>query len=56
PIEQVWNWLRQHYLANQNFDDYRDIVSKVCTAWNQFLENADRMTKMCTRDWINLIS
>ncbi|BBM63650.1 hypothetical protein VA249_02960 [Vibrio alfacsensis] len=56
PIEQVWSWLRQHYLTNQNFDDYRDIVAKVCTAWNRFLENADRVTKMCTRDWINLNS
>lgn len=56
PIEQVWSWLRQHYLANQSFADYQDIVSKVCTAWNRFLERADRVTKMCTRDWINLTS
>ncbi|WP_410204713.1 transposase, partial [Vibrio parahaemolyticus] len=24
-IEQVWRWLRQHYLANQYFTDYDDI-------------------------------
>lgn len=29
PIEQVWSWLRQHYLANQSFRDYEDLVSKV---------------------------
>ncbi|MEZ9460055.1 IS630 family transposase, partial [Vibrio sp. 10N.222.54.E8] len=45
PIEQVWSWLRQHYLANQNFIDYNDIVSKVCSAWNGFLECKDRVTK-----------
>lgn len=56
PIEQVWSWLRQHYLANQSFFDYQDIVSKVCTVWNRLLERADRVTKMCTRDWINLTS
>ena len=56
PIEQVWSWLRQHYLANQSFTDYNDIVSKVCRAWNGFLESKDRVTKMCTRDWIELIS
>ncbi|HCM1305876.1 TPA: transposase, partial [Vibrio parahaemolyticus] len=28
PIEQVWRWLRQHYLANQYFTDYDDIISK----------------------------
>ncbi|HCG8346288.1 TPA: transposase [Vibrio parahaemolyticus] len=29
PIEQVWRWLRQRYLANQSFTDYHDIISKV---------------------------
>lgn len=56
PIEQVWSWLRQHYLANQSFNDYNDIVSQVCRAWNGFLECSDRVTKMCSRDWIELIS
>ncbi|EGQ7678837.1 transposase [Vibrio parahaemolyticus] len=32
PIEQVWRWLRQRYLANQYFTDYDDIISKVCDA------------------------
>jgi len=56
PIEQVWTWLRQHYLANQSFIDYNDIVSKVCHAWNGFLECKERVSKMCKRDWIELIS
>lgn len=56
PIEQVWSWLRQHYLANQSFADYDDIVSKVCSAWNRFLECPQRVKKMCSREWIDLIS
>ena len=56
PIEQVWSWLRQHYLANQSFIDYNDIVSKICTAWNRFLESPQRVKKMCSREWINLTS
>ncbi|WP_406707490.1 MULTISPECIES: transposase, partial [Vibrio] len=28
PIEQVWRWLRQRYLANQSFMEYVDIISK----------------------------
>lgn len=56
PIEQVWSWLRQHYLANQSFTNYNDIVEKVCSAWNGFLESADRVQTMCQREWINLIS
>ena len=54
PIEQVWSWLRQHDLANQSFRDYEDIVSKVCAAWNRFLEVPERVSKMCSREWIDL--
>ncbi|HIF9394531.1 TPA: IS630 family transposase [Photobacterium damselae] len=56
PIEQVWSWLRQHYLANQSFSDYEDIVPKVCSAWNSFLECSTRVTKMCSRRWTDLTS
>jgi transposase len=56
PIEQVWSWLRQHYLANQSFMDYNDIVTKVCIAWNRFLECTQRVKKMCSRKWIDLTS
>ena len=55
-IEQVWSWLRQHHLANQNFKNYDDIVNKICAAWNSFLESTERVRKMCSRDWTNLIS
>ncbi|MGM6320265.1 IS630 family transposase [Vibrio parahaemolyticus] len=56
PIEQVWSWMRQHYLANQSFADYEDIVSKVCRAWNRFLACSNRVTKMCSREWADLTS
>lgn len=56
PIEQVWSWLRQHCLANQSFTDYGDIVDKVCMAWNLFLTSPQRVSKMCSREWINLTS
>ncbi|AXX58362.1 IS630 family transposase [Vibrio vulnificus] len=56
PIEQVWSWLRQHSLANQSFADYEDIVSKVCRAWNSFLECSARVRQMCSRSWIDLTS
>lgn len=56
PIEQVWSWLRQHYLANQSFLNFDDIVDKVCHAWNAFLNDTRRVTKMCSREWIKLTS
>ena len=56
PIEQVWKWLRQHYLANQSFIDYNDIVTQVCEAWNGFLECTNRVTTMYSRSWTSLTS
>ncbi|ELP1878987.1 transposase [Vibrio vulnificus] len=56
PIEQVWSWLRQHHLANPSFSDYEDIVSKVCRAWNGFLECSARVRQMCSIRWIDLTS
>jgi transposase len=54
PIEQVWSWLKQHYLANKTFTDYDDIISKVCDAWHRFLDYSKRVTKMYSRRWIDL--
>lgn len=56
PIEQVWSWLRQHHLANRCFKGYDSIVDAVCDAWNDFVSDSKRVIKMCTRDWMILIS
>ena len=55
-IEQVWSWMRQHSLANRAFKNYEDIVDSVCDAWNAFTERPERVTKMCSREWANMIS
>ena len=56
PIVQVWSWMRQHHLANRSFNGYKHIVDKVCCAWNDFVSDSKRVIRMCTRDWMNLIS
>lgn len=56
PIEQVWSWLRQHKLANRCFKDYDDIVDACTEAWNFFISDKPRVKKLCSRDWINLIT
>ncbi len=56
PIEQVWSWMRQHHLANRSFNGYENIVDEVCSAWNDFVSDSKRVIRMCTRDWMNLIS
>ncbi len=56
PIEPVWSWLRQCCLANQCFNDYDDIVSTVCAAWDLFQTSAKRVTKVCSREWLSMNS
>ncbi|ETT13996.1 putative transposase [Vibrio parahaemolyticus 50] len=31
---------------HQSFTDYDSIISKVCDAWNRFLDSSKRVTKM----------
>ena len=54
PMEQVWQWLRQHELANKCFKNYEDIVTQCSQAWNTFIEDTARVKKLCWRNWINL--
>lgn len=54
PIEQVWSWLRQHHLANRCFSGYDDIVDASSIAWNDFVSDVKRVTKMCSRDWLEV--
>ena len=32
PVEQVWQWLRQHVWSNRVFTDYEDIMDACCLA------------------------
>ena len=50
--EQVWNWMKSHYLSNCNFKDYDEIVNKVCLAWNEFSRQPELVKSMCARDWL----
>lgn len=52
PIEQVWSWLRQHHLANRCFKSYDDILDACTAAWNDFVSDVKRVSKMCNRDWL----
>ena len=55
PIEQVWQWLRQNELANRCFDGYEDIVDACCDAWNSFIEDVERVKRLCYRKFGMLI-
>jgi transposase len=52
PIEQVWSGLR--HLANRCFSGYNDIVDACSMASNDFVSDVKRVTKMCSRDWLEV--
>jgi transposase len=54
PVEQVWQQLRDNWLANRCFDGYKDILDACCHAWNWFVDLPNRIRKLCLRDWANL--
>jgi hypothetical protein len=51
PIENVWEYLRANKLAITVFDDYDDIVTKTCDAWNFFANDPDRIASITSRTW-----
>lgn len=51
PTEQVWQVLRDRYLANRCFDSYEHILESCCDAWNAFTSVTGAIRQLCTRDW-----
>ncbi len=54
PVEQVWNWIRQHSLANRVFKDYDEIVDEACKAWNVFANKSELLASIGDRKWASL--
>jgi len=51
PMEQVWQWIKQHCLANRTFADYQDIEDSACDAWNIFTSCKELLNTMCSPIW-----
>ncbi len=34
PVETLWQFLRQTYLANRTFETYQGILDAACEVWN----------------------
>lgn len=54
PTEQVWQVLRDEYLANRCYEDYDAIMVACCDAWNAFVDIPNRLKNLCSRSWANL--
>lgn len=51
PVERVWGYLRSHYLSNRIFKDYEAVLDGVCTAWNQFISDTQRVASVTSVSW-----
>lgn len=53
-MEQVWEWMKGHFLSNQCYRDYEDIVEKLAYAWNKVSEDRNVLKSIIHRNWIHL--
>ena len=51
PVENIWQYLRQNWLANRVFETYDAILDAGCQAWNNLIALPEVITSIGTRDW-----
>lgn len=51
PVENVWQFLRQNYLAHRVLDTYDEIVQACCDAWNALACAPDRIRSIASRPY-----
>lgn len=51
PVENIWQFLRQNYLANRVFDTYDAIVDACCDAWNALRDAPGQIQSIASRHW-----
>jgi transposase len=54
PQEQVWQHLKDNYLANRVFKTAAEIVDACCTAWNKFASMPELISSLTTRLWAQI--
>ena len=52
--ENIWQYLRQTYLANRVFADYTAILDACQDAWRKLLAETGRITSIAQRDWVTI--
>jgi transposase len=51
PQENIWQWIKDKYLANRVFSSFEEILDAAVIAWNKFIEKPDLIKSIATRDW-----
>jgi hypothetical protein len=55
PQENVWQYLRQNYLANRVYENYDEIVEASCKAWRCLMDLPDTIRSIGTREYARVI-
>ena len=56
PVENIWQFMRQNYLANRVFDTYDAILDACCDAWNALTAAPDIIRSIATREWAKTVN
>lgn len=56
PVENIWQYLRQNYLANRVFNSYDEIVEACCSAWKALTALKGKIRQIATRAWASVIN
>jgi len=56
PVENIWQYLRQNYLANRVFETYAAIIDACCMAWNALVAQPETITSIASRAWAQTVS
>ena len=51
PVENVWQFLRQNYLANRVFENYEAILDACCHAWRELVSAPNKIVSITQRNW-----
>ena len=51
-MEQIWEWLRNHYFSNQHYKNYEQILDQANEAWNKIRNDSALIKSIMHRNWI----
>ena len=51
PVENLWHYLRSHWLSSQVFADIDAITDACVGAWNRFVAEPALIASVCRVDW-----
>ena len=56
PVENIWQFLRQNYLANSVYQTYEAIVDACCDAWNALVAAPETIRSIASRAWAEAVN